>query len=56
QTDIQAELRAGEKPHGGEKPPKCLEFWKDFCHNFQLMQHQRIRTGERPYKCGECGK
>ncbi|NXD03486.1 ZN570 protein, partial [Certhia familiaris] len=46
----------GEKPHGGEKPHKCLECGKGFRYRCELIQHQRIHTGERPYECGKCGK
>ncbi|NWR46027.1 ZN572 protein, partial [Regulus satrapa] len=46
----------GEKPHGEEKPYKCLECGKSFSCNSHLREHQNLHTGERPFVCGECGK
>ncbi|NXN02959.1 ZNF16 protein, partial [Sylvia borin] len=37
-----------EKPHGGEKPHKCLECGKGIDPSSHLIQHQVIHTGENP--------
>ncbi|NXM43839.1 ZN251 protein, partial [Gymnorhina tibicen] len=41
-------LELVEKPHGGEKPHKCLECGKSFCQSSMLHIHHRVHTGERP--------
>ncbi|KFQ34508.1 Zinc finger protein 256, partial [Mesitornis unicolor] len=34
----------------------CKVCGKMFKKKIFLIRHQRIHSGERPYKCGECGK
>ncbi|KAB0347143.1 hypothetical protein FD754_012000 [Muntiacus muntjak] len=38
------------------KPCECKECGKTFTTSWNLFQHHRIHTGDRRYKCTECGK
>ncbi|XP_029309254.1 uncharacterized protein LOC115022414 [Cottoperca gobio] len=35
---------------------KCTQCGKCFIYLYELLEHQRLHTGENPYKCSQCGK
>uniref|UniRef100_A0A8C6XJQ9 C2H2-type domain-containing protein n=1 Tax=Naja naja TaxID=35670 RepID=A0A8C6XJQ9_NAJNA len=41
---------------GSRKRPECLACGKSFRDVSQVLRHQTVHTGERPYSCLECGQ
>ncbi|KAL0966994.1 hypothetical protein UPYG_G00303190 [Umbra pygmaea] len=35
---------------------KCPQCGRCFIYRYEMLEHQRLHTGENPYKCSQCGK
>nr|XP_046216567.1 zinc finger protein ZFMSA12A-like isoform X1 [Oncorhynchus gorbuscha] len=35
---------------------RCPQCGRCFIYRYEMLEHQRLHTGENPYKCSQCGK
>uniref|UniRef100_A0A8D0IVL0 Zinc finger protein 300-like n=1 Tax=Sus scrofa TaxID=9823 RepID=A0A8D0IVL0_PIG len=50
-------LQADQGTNSHEKLHKCTTCGKGFCHQSELITHQRaVLAGEKPFKCSDCEK